>query len=98
MNIKKIDKETGYGSHIPVVLACMESFPKKKIVEFGSGLYSTPIFYEHFQEQFISIEGKKEWYDFVRNQYAPKEGFSLIHNANSFDKRSQFDDYYKGQC
>lgn len=64
-----------YSTNIPVLMTCMEVMAKDNIIEFGSGMYSTKIFYDNFVRNFITIEDDKKWYDIITKTFIAKDGF-----------------------
>lgn len=65
-----------YGTHIPITNEILKAIPRSTrcaIIEFGCGLFSTPIFREHIESNpactLISIESNVAWLDKVRETY-----------------------------
>lgn len=64
-----------YSTNIPFLFTCMELLPHNKIIEFGTGLFSTPILYEYFVDKFFAVEDEEEWFEKLKETYANKQGF-----------------------
>lgn len=65
-----------YGTHIPITNEILKAIPRTTpcaILEFGCGLFSTPIFRKHIESNpactLISIESNVAWLDKVREMY-----------------------------
>lgn len=49
---------------MPVLIEFIKAFKPKRIIEFGSGLFSTQLFVDNC-ENVTSIENDREWYDYM---------------------------------
>jgi len=67
-----------YSTNIPFLFTCMETLKHDKIIEFGSGLFSTRVLYEYFLETFLVVEDEKDWFKKMKKEYGGKQGFSII--------------------
>lgn len=60
-----------YGTHVPVLMAAIALIKPKRILELGSGFYSTPLFldkrYCPSVTQLTSIETDASWFEHVRS-------------------------------
>lgn len=72
---KSIEQKTApppYGSHMNALKAIGRSFKIGSVLEFGAGIYSTPIFlnrdYYPNLEQIVSLENDLSWIDKLKNQ------------------------------
>ena len=66
----RLEYPLDHASHIPFLVGVGAAFPIREVVEFGSGLYSTPLFLNKRAfpkvERVISSEPDSEWRDKVR--------------------------------
>ena len=73
-----IGKLFKYSSHIPLLFSTMELLPHGRILEFGSGFFSTPIFYHNYTEKFVTVEDDPYWHKKLIDYYTPKDGFVTV--------------------
>lgn len=83
--------DRGYGSHVPVLAACMALAPKGHVLELGSGLFSTPLL--HYlcasqKRQLVTCEENAEWLEKFRKYEC--SWHSLLHVPN-WDKCDRID-------
>lgn len=88
-----------YTTQVPILKAAMKYLPHERILEFGSGNFSTPIFYHNFSELFVSVEDNKEWFNLMLKNFPPKEGFCPtfgdIFYGDMYDKEPYYNDLSK---
>ena len=61
-------------SHMPILLAFIEKFKPKKIIEFGSGYFSTKVFRDNC-EKFKAVEiTSRIWFNIISKKYK-REGW-----------------------
>ncbi len=64
-----MDEERDYGSHVPVLKAILAQDKPKTVLEFGAGLFSTPLFLERPElVRLVSIETDTGWRDLMRRK------------------------------
>ncbi len=57
-----------YGSHMSVLRAVLNTHKPKRVLEYGAGLYSTPLFLSRpHVEQLVSVEPDADWRHRIRN-------------------------------
>lgn len=69
-----------YASHLPVLKALAEFVPLNRVLEYGSGKYSTPFFLEH-ADKLVTIEADPEW----RAKYPHAQGSEADVLVGGFD-------------
>ena len=57
-----------YASHLPVLTALINTDKPKRVLEFGAGLYSTPLFLEKC-EYVVSVEKNADWFQRIAIEY-----------------------------
>lgn len=83
-----------YTSHIPLILSVIRSFSHKNIIEFGSGMFSTKIFYDNFTNKFTTIESNEDWLISIKDIFKDKIGFDMSYNDISkmgIDSKCSYD-------
>lgn len=72
ISVAERQKYPDYGSHIPVLMTLAELKPIKKVIEFGSGKWSTSLFLDKrfFPDlvELISIENDEGWVEHVSSR------------------------------
>jgi len=78
-----------YGSHVSVLEALLNTYRPKRVLEYGAGLHSTPLFLSRpYLEQLVSIEPDPDWRHRIRKDH----GDPRLHILASGDFRpSDFD-------
>jgi len=71
------EKLLKYSTHIPLLFSFMDIFKHDSILEFGAGLFSTPIFYDNYIKSFVTVEDNQKWLEFVLEEFPSKEGFKV---------------------
>lgn len=54
-----------YASHLPVLRALLDTYPIRRVLEFGAGPYSTPLFLDSPLGELVSVEPDPEWQEKV---------------------------------
>lgn len=76
-------KDKKYSSHQPLLISVAKAMKIKKIVEFGSGLFSTKLFLDtnHFPhlQSLISFEDNPEWFAKMVTEVIPQEIMHKTH-------------------
>jgi hypothetical protein len=66
--------ECPYGSHVPVLMICCTVFRPKRVLELGTGHFSTSLFLDRdvcpSVERLHSVENDRGWFDQVRQAYS----------------------------
>jgi hypothetical protein len=75
-------------SHMPVLIEFLEEFKPKKILEFGSGVFSTPLLLK-FATFLDTVEiQNKEWFNFIK-----KKLFAIVNNSENNFRYSFFQNH-----
>src|SRR4051794_36469667 len=73
--------ENDYATHLPVLIALGGYLPIRRVLELGSGLYSTPAFLDRgafpYLELLLSIEHDREWGGRVADHVCHDDRFNL---------------------
>ena len=62
-------------THIPLLLSVIDMFKHDFILEFGAGMFSTPIFYHNYVKKFVTVEDSAIWIKFIEKELPVKNGF-----------------------
>lgn len=80
VNGKDIHHEATLSSHMPVLLEYLKIFKPRTALEFGCGLYSTPVMLRQKQLKLTSIENtSKDWYEKVLKKLTDAN-LNALHN------------------
>jgi len=78
-----------YGTHIPINKGIIKTFGVSNVLELGSGLYSTKMFFDNV-EYVTAIETDKCWFDKLNNELHLTDKHELIHHeVNKSDVENQ---------
>jgi len=67
-----------YASHVPLLLTIIDFFPSNNILEFGTGFFSSKIFYDNYKNKYITIEDDDDWFKLMSQEFTQKKGFRLF--------------------
>lgn len=69
---------SAYRTHLPVLNHILSTCSVKRVIEFGPGDYSTPLFVQQCEMvQCIEMQSE-QWYNKVKQSNANKDNFSII--------------------
>ena len=62
-----------YASHLPILAALCDILQPKRILEFGGGVYSTPVLLSvKGLQRLVSVETDERWRDYLKSSVKPE--------------------------
>lgn len=81
MSPKKVFK---WSSHKPVLLAALDLFKPRLILELGVGNFSTPVLIDSPADRTIHVENDGSWLAMVQEQHGDHTGSEFMHHSLPF--------------
>lgn len=92
---KELPYPLNYASHLPILTGIGKSFPIRRVLEYGSGVYSTPLFLNRdvFPDlrELVSIEVDACWRDTVQQKVGENPRLILSSTDIPYPSASDFD-------
>lgn len=76
----------GYATHLPVLEFLLDYIQPKRTLEWGMGLYSTPLLIEKTKQEVLSVETTSiEWYIKIRDKFKSYDKFKNVMVSNTLE-------------
>jgi hypothetical protein len=90
-------------THQPLIRVVMEVFKPKFVLELGIGIYSTPLFHEYLQTEYLGIENNREWINEIEDQLGARIIYHELmdieegttYNDLTMNQRKEIEAFYK---